>query len=305
MVNIFAKPFLKWAGGKGQLISQISSYLPSELLEGNINTYIEPFLGGGAIFFYVAHNYKIKNYYLYDVNEDLVLVYNVIKNDVSKLITKLKKLQKDYLSLAYHDYRSDMYYELRKNYNEQKVTFSYDKYNSKWIDRASKLIFLNKTCFNGLYRVNTNGEFNVPHGDYKNPTICDEVNLNAVSNVLQNALIQKADFEACIKHVGKKTFVYLDPPYRPISKTSSFNSYSNNDFNDNEQKRLAKFYTKLNIKGAKLMLSNSDPQNQNPNDNFFEEQYSKFNINKVNATRMINSNAKKRGEIKELLITNY
>lgn len=302
----YAKPFLKWAGGKGQLLNQIQDYLPPELADGKITRYIEPFLGGGAVFFFISQNYTVKEYYLYDDNEDIVLLYKVIQKDVTKLIDRLKKLQNLYNSFLYKsNERKEMYYELRKNFNAQKVNFNYVKYDVTWVDRASKIIFLNKTCFNGLYRVNLSGEFNVPHGDYKNANICDEDNLKEVHRVLQKAIIEKADFENCESYVNKETFVYFDPPYRPISKTSSFKSYSKNDFNDDEQERLARFFFKLNKMGAKLMLSNSDPKNFDPNDDFFEEHFFDFNLNRLNATRMINSNANKRGGISELLITNY
>ena len=288
-----AKPFLKWAGGKGQLLTEIGRRLPNGLETGEIDTYVEPFVGGGAVFFHIAQRYEgIKRFYLFDINNDLVNCYNAIKNNVESLIGELEKLENGFLPLA-KSARKEFYYQIRKEFNS---------------DRSpAKLIFLNKNCYNGLYRVNRKDEFNVPFGDYKNPKICDAENLKSVSKVLQKAEIICADFEKSDKYINDKTFVYFDPPYRPLSPTASFTSYSKDDFNEDEQIRLARFCRQIHRKGAKFLLSNSDPKNEDPKDGFFEENYEKFrfDIDRVKATRAINCKGAGRGQINELIITNY
>ena len=286
-----AKPFLKWAGGKGQLLTEIERRLPQGLKTEEIDTYVEPFVGGGAVFFYIAQRYEgIKNFYLFDINNDLVNCYNAIKNDAESLIDELEKLENEFLPLA-KSARKEFYYQIRKEFNSDRST--------------AKLIFLNKTCYNGLYRVNRKDEFNVPFGDYKNPKICDAENLENVSQVLQKAEIIYDDFEKSDKYIDDKTFVYFDPPYRPLSSTASFTSYSKDDFNEAEQIRLARFCRHIDGKDAKFLLSNSDPKNEDLKDYFFENQYSCFKIERVKANRAINCKASGRGQIKELLITNY
>jgi len=286
-----AKPFLKWAGGKGQLISEIEKRLPPELETGQIDKYVEPFVGGGAVFFFIAQRYEhIKHFYLFDINEDLVNCYKAIKHDVESVIRKLKRLKKDFLKTEKVQ-RKEFYYIIRSKFNNDRD--------------PAKLIFLNKTCYNGLYRVNKKGEFNVPFGDYRNPNICDSDNLRNVSEVLQKAEVICGDFTESDKFIDERTFVYFDPPYRPISSTASFTSYSKEDFNENEQIRLANFCRDINDKGAKFLLSNSDPKNENKNDTFFERHYRGFTIDRVKATRVINCKGAHRGEINELLITNY
>lgn len=301
--KIKAKPFIKWAGGKTQLLPILNEFYPKELKFGLIDYYFEPFLGGASVFFDVVQKYEFKKSFLSDSNIEIVLVYKVIKERVEDLILKLNKLKKEYTAKT-ETKKESYFYNLRDIYNDTKINFL-NGINDKCVVRASQMIFLNKTCFNGLYRLNRAGDFNVPFGKHINPGIFDESNLLAASCVLQNAEIHHGDFEFFESKINKKSFVYFDPPYRPISNTSSFNSYSKDGFNDNEQKRLAKFFRKLDEKGAKLMLSNSDPKNITENDNFFDEIYSGFNINRIEATRVINSKAEKRGKIKELLITNY
>jgi len=274
-------------------LAEIKSRLPQEIKTGEIDSYVEPFVGGGAVFFYIAQRYEgIKSFYLFDINNDLVNCYNTIKNDVESLVDELGKLENDFLPLT-KSLRKDFYYRVRKEFN---------------CDRSpAKLIFLNKTCYNGLYRVNRKDQFNVPFGYYKNPTICDAENLENVSRLLQKAEIICADFESSDKYIDNKTFVYFDPPYRPLSPTASFTSYSKDDFNEAAQIRLARFCRHINAKDAKFLLSNSDPKNENPKDSFFEEHYKKFrfDIDRVRATRAINCKASGRGQINELLITNY
>ena len=300
----YAKPFLKWAGGKTQLLNQFLSYFPVELKNGKIKNYYEPFLGSGAVFFFVAQNFPIKKAYLSDINEELILTYNVVKRYVLPLIESLKKLKENYYSLN-EKKREIFFYNIRDIYNKEKSKINFNNYSFNWIDRTAQMIFLNKTCFNGLFRLNKKGEFNVPFGRYKNPGILDEENLLRVSKILQKAEIKLTDFEKVREYITHDFFVYFDPPYRPISKTSSFTSYSKYDFNDTDQIRLANLYKELGINGNKLMLSNSDPKNEYIDDDFFEKHYSNFRINRVKASRMINCKGDKRGMINELIITNY
>jgi DNA adenine methylase len=294
-----AKPFLKWAGGKTQLLAEIDRRLPAGLRNGQIDTYVEPFVGGGAVFFCIAQRYSnIKKFCLLDINKDLISCYNSIKEDVEAVISELRILQNKFFGKKTSDSRKHFYLSVRKRFNIEKISY----FGSA---TAAKLIFLNKTCYNGLYRVNRKGEFNVPFGDYKRPTICDKNNLKNVSEVLQKAKIICDDFEKSFSYISSKTFAYLDPPYRPISRTASFTSYSKDNFTERDQIRLAKFCKRLDSKGAKFLLSNSDPKNENPNDGFFERYYRGFSIKTVKASRQINCKASMRGEINELIITNY
>lgn len=285
------KPFLKWAGGKGQLLAEIEKRLPDELINGKIDTYVEPFVGGGALFFHIAQNYsQIKNFYLFDVNEDLVNCYNEIKHNTKSLIRQLKQLENKFLPLDKEE-RKRFFYEIRTQFNRDR--------------QAAKLIFLNKTCYNGLYRVNKKGGFNVPFGDYKNPRICDAKNLLSVAVILERTEVICGHFTESDRCIDEDTFVYFDPPYRPLSQTASFTSYSKDSFSEKDQICLAKFCRVVTGKRAKFLLSNSDPKNEDPNDHFFEEHYEGFEIDTVRATRAINCKATGRGQINELLITNY
>lgn len=293
------KPFVKWAGGKGSLLNQLNKYYPLELKNGKIECYIEPFVGGGAVLIDILQNYKINEAYAFDINENLINSYNIIKNNVNELIYNLKILEKEYLSLE-KDARKEYFYNIREQYNSYKL----DK-DEKSLQKAVEFIFLNRTCFNGLYRVNKNGDFNVPMGNYKNPTICDEENLKALSRLIRNVKFQYGDYKASQECIKKNTFVYFDPPYRPLNVTSGFTSYTKEDFDDENQKELALFYKNLSNRKVKVMLSNSNPKNTDKEDCFFENIYKGFNINEVYAKRMINANSNGRGEISELLITNY
>ena len=292
------KPFVKWAGGKNSLIPQITKYYPFELKNGFIERYIEPFVGGGAVLIDILQKYEIKEAYAFDINIDLINCYNVIKNNVEELINELDKKEKNFIALNDEE-RQNYFYDIRAEYNSYKLNDKLD------VKRASEFIFLNRTCFNGLYRVNKDGKFNVPCGKYKNPTICDSNNLRNLSELIKNVIFEYGDYRKSEKYVNNNTFVYFDPPYRPLSATSGFTSYTKEDFNDDNQKELANYFYKLDLKNAKLMLSNSNPKNVNKDDNFFENIYKGFVINEVSAKRMINANAKGRGEISELLITNY
>ena len=305
--KVIAKPFLKWAGGKRQLLDQLQSRFPQELNgKGIIRRYYEPFLGSGAVFFWVMQNCKIKQAYINEFNPEIYLCYVAIQKDVEKVIKYLKALGKKYhkLNLAAQE---RFYYQVRDKYNHTRRNINFEKHGSrKNSERAAMTIFLNRTCFNGLYRVNSKGDFNVPFGRYKKPTICDSQNLRVVNEILKDVTISNKDFSVIQKQIKQHSFVYFDPPYRPLNKTSNFTSYSNNEFNDNEQKRLAIIFKKLNeIDGVKIMLSNSDPKNENKEDIFFEQLYSDFKIERLKARRMINCDASKRGEINEILVMNY
>ena len=293
------RPFVKWAGGKSSLISQLTNFFPFELKDGIINKYVEPFVGGGAVLINILQKYDVKEAYAFDINRDLINCYNVIKENVDELIKELEIKEKEFIKLESED-RQAYFYNIRKEYNSYKITE-----NELSIKRAGEFIFLNRTCFNGLYRVNKNGEFNVPCGKYKNPTICDSSNLRKLSYLIRNVVFQYGDYKKSEKYVDNNTFVYFDPPYRPLSITSGFTSYTKENFNDENQKELANYFGKLDEKNAKLMLSNSNPKNTNKDDSFFEDIYKGFNINEISAKRIINANAKGRGEISELLITNY
>ena len=299
-----ARPFLKWAGGKGQLLGQIGRHLPPGMEEGRLTKYAEPFIGGGAVFFLIANDFDVREFFISDMNEDLVLAYRTIQQQVENLIERLEEIKRQYLQLD-RIRRQEYFYEARRSFNQRRASSLCSASAQDEALHVARLIFLNRTCFNGLYRVNSRGDFNVPYGNYRNPRICDAANLRNVSRALENAVIECGDFAVCKSFVDDRTFVYFDPPYRPISKTSNFTSYAQSPFDDSEQTRLALFFSELDGLGAKLMLSNSDPQNEEPQDTFFMDLYSEFFIHKVSASRRINSNAAKRGEISELLITNY
>ena len=287
------------------MIQTLAGSFPPEMRNGETRKYVEPFIGGGALFFYVAQNYSsIESFFISDVNAELIIAYRTIQRDVESLISLLQELERKYYVMS-NPAQKDFFYQIRNDFNHKLPGIDFREFQVNWVERTANIIFLNRTCFNGLFRVNSKGEFNVPFGDYKNPKICDPENLTAVSNLLQKAEIKCADFTASQDFVDTHTFVYFDPPYRPISKTASFTSYSKYDFGDEAQERLADYYRLLAEKGAKLMLSNSDPKNENSDDHFFEDLYKNFRIERVDATRMINCDGNKRGKIKELVIMNY
>ena len=250
--------------------------------------------------FDILNNFNIKEIYINDVNEELINTYRVIKENINELINILKLYQSEFAPLN-TEKRKFYYTEKRKRFNELKIK----KSKKENIEKAALMIFLNKTCFNGLYRVNKSGCFNVPMGSYKNPSICDENNLRAVSEKLQKVTIVCGDYTKLINLINENTFVYFDPPYRPLTNTASFTSYTENSFDDKKQIELSNFINEIHKKGAKILLSNSDPKNSNPKDNFFDILYSDYKIKRVDATRMINCSGKSRGKIKELLISNF
>jgi len=288
-----AKPFLKWAGGKTQLISEIEKNLPNS----TIDMYIEPFVGSGAVLFWMLAEFsQLEKAVANDINEDLINTYKTIQSTPKELISILEILQNEYHSLEnLNNKKKEYYYHKRELFNNRKQSQT---------EHSALFIFLNRTCFNGLYRVNRKNEFNVPVGNYKKPTICDQSNILAVSEALQKVVLLCGDFEQTINYTNSNALFYFDPPYKPLSETSSFNSYAKDEFNDEEQIRLKKFCDKLDNLRHYWILSNSDVKGKNPDDNFFDELYSDFTIKRVNAKRRINANPEKRGLLKELLITN-
>ena len=295
MKYITVKPFVKWAGGKSQLLNEIRAKYPKK-----IDKYCEPFVGGGAVLLDVLANCHPKEVLINDINGELVNTYSQIKNNVDKLIKMLSEMQESFWSKNDVD-RMGMYTSKRARFNDIKVNGD-DKIN---LEKAALFIFLNKTCFNGLYRVNRKGLFNVPIGSYKNPPICDAENLKNISKLLQNVQIKCGDYSECEDFIDENTFVYIDPPYRPLTATASFTSYSENEFGDKEQIELGKFVDRISAKGAKVVVSNSDPKNTDENDCFFDDLYSSYTVKRVSAKRMINSKASGRGSIKELIICNF
>ncbi|MBQ9531407.1 MAG: DNA adenine methylase [Eubacterium sp.] len=292
-----AKPFLKWAGGKGQLLDTLRSYYPEELGTG-ITHYYEPMVGGGAVLFDILANYNMKNVVINDSNEELMNVYLQIRDNISDFVILLEQFEKEYLSLT-EESQKEYYYSKRDLYNQTELN------DSTRLLKGALFAFLNKTCFNGLYRVNKKGEFNVPIGSYKNPLICDANNLMNVSKCLQNVEILNSNYnEIKISPYGK-SFLYFDPPYRPLSKTSDFTAYTKAEFNDDNQRELAEYIKKIASKGAKVLASNSDPKNTNPDDDFFDELYSPLTIERVTAKRAISGKGSSRGPVSEILVRSY
>ena len=295
-----ARPFLKWAGGKRQLISEIENRLPADIDE--CTSYVEPFIGGGAVLFHLLQNRSFEEVHISDLNPELILCYRTLQEDAKGVIKHLSKMIESYPSEQ--EDRKQSYYAIREDWNSNVGKLS-SLSKPKKARRVAQTLFLNKTCFNGLFRVNRKGEFNVPIGSYVNPSFPNSEDLLEVQKALQGVTIHLAPFEECESWVSKDSFVYFDPPYRPLSDTAHFVSYSKDDFNDQDQERLATLCRDLDKKGAKLLLSNSDPKNTVPDDEFFDNLYSGFDIRRIFANRSINSIPDNRGPITELLISNY
>lgn len=293
-----AKPFLKWAGGKTQVIKDIEKTLFKSPIDYEF-TYIEPFIGSGAVLFWLINNYSnISRFVINDINTDLINCYHTIKKDVEILITILTKYQADYYELSENpEEQKEYYYAKRELFNLR---------SSDTSTQSALFIFLNKTCFNGLYRVNKKNSFNVPKGSYKRPLICDDNNLRQVSIALQKVIILNGDYSETLKFITaeESTIYYLDPPYKPLSDTSSFNSYSKEVFDDSEQIRLKHFCDELDKRNIKWILSNSDVKGKDNTNDFFDDLYKKYYIERILAKRSINANPKKRGQLTELLINN-
>lgn len=279
----------------------MDEYLPQQL-DGRPFTYVEPFVGGGAMLFHMLKKHpEIRRAVINDINKHLITTYRVIKDHPQELIERLSEIELRYFALNGEEDKKDFFLDKREIFNEEKLDD---------IDRAKYLIFLNRTCFNGLYRENSKGKFNVPFGRYLHPSICNEETIMADSEVLNraNVIILNGDFSDTLNYVDENgiNFFYFDPPYRPLNATSSFNSYVKEEFNDNEQIRLRDFSKELNSRlGMYWMLSNADCSSKNPEDTFFETIYNDFYINRVYASRAINANPSKRGKLTELLICNY
>lgn len=290
--NTKAKPFVKWVGGKSQLINQLEAMLPTDFDRWDNVSYIEPFVGGGAMLFHLlqTHN-NIKSAVINDINTDLTNCYTIVKEQPEALVESLQQIQTEYYSLKTEDARKDFFLQMRNEFNIKSLDA---------IHTTTLFFFLNRTCFNGLYRVNKSGLFNVPFGRYKSPTICDPETIFADSQLLQNVEIMTGDYRQTLIKATKKTFFYFDPPYRPLSSTSNFNDYAKEAFNDLAQKQLKDFCDEVSAAGHKFLLSNSDC-----NDRFFDELYSQYKIERVWASRSINSNPEKRGKLTEILVRNY
>lgn len=345
------RPFIKWAGGKTQLLQTFERFYPAELRRGEIERYVEPFVGSGAVMLDIMQRYPVEEAFIADVNPALTAAYTVIKKHVEQLIEFLLALEKEYLALG-EEARQEFYYVMRERYNRLNTglaaggqgnghrggaankpdkpggnrpghgiktincppgepgpapgpeTCGYGNC-SREVIRTGLFLFLNRTCYNGLYRVNRSGRFNVPAGRYKKPRICDAENLRAVSRVLQRVTVLRGDYRDCARYINKTSFVYFDPPYRPLSATAGFTSYHSGNFNDRNQEELAAFFRSMDRTGALLMLSNSNPKNTDAADDFFDRLYRGFNIHSVEARRAINSRGNSRGNISELIITNY
>jgi len=270
--------FVKWAGGKLQLIDQFKAFFPDKF-----NTYFEPFVGSGAVAFYILQKYQPKQVVLSDINEELINAFNVIKTNVEELINKLMEHKTEHTQNG-----KDYFYSMRL-LNASKLTS---------LERAARFIYLNKTCFNGLYRVNSKGQFNVPIGSYKNPDIVQADKLRRISKLLKTVKIKVMSFEKITDLAKKGDLIYFDPPYYPLKKGKSFTTYTKNNFLEKEQEKLAEVFTQLNKKGCKVMLSNSDTK-------FIKDLYKDYSVNTVKATRMINCNGADRGKINEVVVTNY
>lgn len=286
-------PFLKWPGGKGNVLNQLLQHAPPELVKGGIRRYVEPFLGGGALFFHLAHLGLIERFVLNDVNPDLVLTYRTVQQEVEPLITHLQQMQDHYRTLD-EPARRQMFYQVRQAYNVRPASVG--------VERAAQLLFLNKTCFNGLYRVNQASQFNVAFGRYDNPGICNPPLLRAAHLALQRADLHCGDFALMRPYLnGADTWGYLDPPYRPISATANFTSYAADGFGRRDHERLATFAKSAAGSAAKVMVSNSDP-----GDGLTEKMFGpRFNHSTVTAQRSISVRVETRGAVKELLFTNY
>ena len=287
-----AKPFIKWVGGKTQLIEQLEALLPADFDEWKEVTYIEPFVGGGAMLFYMLQAHpNIQKAVINDINPNLTTCYKIVRDNPSDLVNSLRAIQEEYYTLLAEESRKDFYLSMR------------EEFNSKSLDpirNTTLFFFLNRTCFNGLYRENKSGLFNVPFGRYDKPTICDAATIFADSELLKKVEILTGDYQDTFAQANAQTLFYFDPPYRPLNNTSSFNDYTKETFNDLAQVRLKEFCDKVVAAGYHFMLSNSDCK-----DGFFDDLYGQYFIERVWATRSVNANASKRGKLTEILVHDY
>lgn len=301
-----ARPFLKWVGGKTQLLGQLAKLLPSQLRGGWRGRYFEPFLGGGALLFHLLEQSPSARASVSDLNPDLMLCYRVIRDQLDALLTELRPLAEAYLA-ADRTARKELFYSVRDQFNRQGGAELGQTESAASCRRAAQLLFLNKTCFNGLYRVNRRGAFNTPSGAWKQnrPLIVDESNLRAVASALQRVQLSCAPYDWIEAEVEAGDLVYFDPPYRPLSATSSFESYTAGGFGDDQQRQLAACFTRLAARGVMVMLSNSDPRSADPADDFFDRLYQGFPIHRVQASRMVNAKASGRGLVSEIVVTSW
>ena len=304
-----AKPAWKWTGGKGQLLSDLHKRLDPLLAKGGIDTYVEPFIGAGALMWSVIGTNKIENVYFGDMNGEMITLYKVIKDSPEELSARLAKLADEFLEDGDQARRQKMYYAYRNAYNALLDKYPDSDYaGDDAIEMSAIFMFMNRTCFNGLYWVNRSGHFNVPCGKYKQPPIDQSSQImenSKLLNSIPNLKIAHAGYEESIDWINERTFVYFDPPYRPITSSSAFTAYVASGFNDDNQKELAQFCREVDAKGGKFMLSNSDPHNEDPDDDFFDDLYKGFTIERVQASRAINSDKDKRGKISEILVRNF
>lgn len=284
-----AKPFIKWVGGKTQLLGEIRRYYPER-----IDKYCEPFVGGGAVLFDVLSSFRPSEVLINDINPELINTYRHVKDNTEELIERLRMLEDEYYSL---DDKKSCYLKMRTRFNCLIVSAS------NTVEKAALFIALNKTCFNGLYRVNAKGLFNVPYNNARHPLICDEENIRACGELLKNTIITNWDYRETASFIDENTFMYVDPPYRPLTASSSFTSYNESGFTDENQIELGEFLLEMKQRGAMVLLSNSDPKNTDTADNFFDNLYKDFSIERVSASRMINSKGTGRGAVSELLIS--
>lgn len=293
-----AKPFIKWVGGKSQLIGQLEALLPPDFDKKENVTYIEPFVGGGAMLFHMLKTHKnIKRAVINDINPDLTACYTVVRDYPERLVRSLASIQDDYDKIKGEEAKKEYYLHIRDRFNSKAIAGA--------IENATLFIFLNRTCFNGLYRVNKAGKFNVPYGRYERPLICDADTIYADSDILQNITILTGDFEQTFDYAEGDTFFYFDPPYRPLNSTSNFNNYAKEAFNDVAQIRLKSFCDRLQHEKIPFMLSNSDCLGKDGTDRFFDDLYRNYDIQRVWAARSINADGSKRGKLTEILVRNY
>ena len=295
--NNIVKPFLKWAGGKTQLLSVIEKKAVAFLQSRESVVYVEPFIGSGAVLFFLLRNYKsfLKKAIINDINLDLVTCYKVVRDQPQEFIKELADLEQQFFSFATEPERKEFFLASRTAFNQ---------IGQSPVRKSALMLFLNKTCFNGLYRVNSKGHFNVPFGRYKTPTICNKALILADSEALQHTEILHGDFQNTLAFVNENSFVYLDPPYKPISTTAAFNTYAKEGFFDSDQIRLKNYCDTVHGAGAFFLLSNSDTASSPQQEDFFDNLYQAYTIERVKAKRAINSNGQARGEISELLISN-
>ena len=294
------KPFVKWAGGKGRLLSQLDANLPQFLYTSNEVCYIEPFVGGGAMLFHIMQEFtNITKIVINDINEELIACYRIIKDNPENLVSKLKRIEDRFLS-ENQEIRQELYYAYRDEYNNKTKLTN--------VDKCAFFIFLNRTCFNGLHRVNLKGDFNVPYGRYANPTICDKDTILAISKALNriDITIKSGNYRNVLEDITNpaNTFVYLDPPYRPLWGENNFRAYSKGPFSDQQQEELKAFCDVLTGLGARWMQSNSDSKNEDGS-SYFEDLYENYVFQTIYAPRAINAFGEGRGKITESLIKNY